>query len=154
VWAFVPLSSIASELGASIDFEVRSSSGGAKGTLDARAVGGGFHPVVGLERVTLTGAAGESIAIKATSVDDGRAIVADSIVLHRIVDTSATSWKTIAPSVPKSPQLGLALAAKGGGVVEKRDETTTSETPRIDRSAIFGAAIAMGALAIVRRRRR
>lgn len=153
VWAYVPLSTVTAQLGTELAFEVKgATSTGTKGALDQRIVGGGYRPIKGLERVRLSGAPAESISIAPVNADDARAIAVDGLVLHRVVDGDAMSWKMNAPNPVNSPQLGVALAAKGGGMVASTVLPAERESHG-GRTAIVGGAAMLAAMVAGRRLR-
>lgn len=79
VWARLPLGVAAADLTLALDDKK-----GSKGTLAGATTGGAYHPVVGLERVTLDGT--ETSVTLSSLASDGKRLVADSIVLRRVGD--------------------------------------------------------------------
>jgi len=152
VWAYLPLSTMTTQLGTEVGFSVHgSASSDVDGSLDEQTIGGGFHLIKGLERVRLSG--GETIVVSAKDPDDGRAMIVDGLVLHRVLDNETMSLKMLPPNAANSPQLGVALAAKGGGIVVKSAAPTPAPS-HPGRMAIAGGAVALAAIALGRRRSR
>ena len=153
VWAFVPLSSVTMQHGTELSFEAQADDGkgATKGTLAQDAVGGAYHRVRGLERVRLTGAPGESIAVTASTPDDGRVVAVDGLVLRRTIDDSMMTMKLLTPNAaPSAGQLGLALAAKGGGRVVSPEPAPPHSSRTI---LLLGAAVGV-AMVVARERKK
>ncbi len=81
VWAYVPAASGVASTDTAISIETPK--GTTKGTLDGGVIGGAYHPVRGLERVSLDGTDDVSVVFGSETAVEGKSIVADSIVLRR-----------------------------------------------------------------------
>ncbi len=78
VWGYVPLSTEVAAADTVVTVK------GMQGVLDSSTVGGAFHPIKGLERVTLDGV--EDLVFSSGAAAEGRVIVADTIVLKQALD--------------------------------------------------------------------
>lgn len=91
VWARVPLGVTTADT----TLTLRTEKGSTQGTLVGGTPGGAFHPVVGLERVTLDGLAA-SLTITSLVKADDRFVVADAVVLRRAGDATVDPEAAIA----------------------------------------------------------